>query len=384
MARFSTLIPIGFEVQLRSGVLAPAAGVLPNRTVALFDEPAAGANPETQRFSQFGLPLGPEIDLGPLENPVGGGVSRSLIEPLRGGGYVAGWLESFSQATDSRYAVVNANDELLVVNNFGNSGRATGLAATDLPGGGFALVETVSGILGESAALHFQRFTAQGAAIGEPLTLAAQSGGAGTLFYSDPQALTLNGSTELLWIARDGVHVGRLAANNTFQSQLLDPGQAADLDAVRLNDGRIVATWAEPNGFDAFVMAAVFDPANPGQANVFKVGDADAFSTNTDPELAALRSGGWAISWHDGESDGSTTARTFGPTGDGSPEFHARGDFIGTDSAGRVLATRVDADGDVFLARYFELSLPFFIPGLDTLPFSLPQPTLSTAQELGI
>ncbi|MBC6982079.1 hypothetical protein [Caulobacter sp. 17J80-11] len=379
MPRFSTLVPIGPEALLRSDVLAPAAGVLPNRTVALFDEPAAGADPETQRFGQFGRPLGPRVDLGPLENPDGGGVSHSLIEPLRGGGYVAGWLESFSQATDSRYAVIGPDDRLLVSTTFGNSGRVSGLAATDLPGGGFALLETVSGIFGESAALHFQRFTAQGAPIGQPLTLAAQSGGAGTLSYSDPQALALNGATELLWIARDGVHAGRLAADNSFQSQLLDAGQAADLDAVRLNDGRVVATWAEPNGFDAFVMAAVFDPAHPDQARVFKVGDADAFASATDPELAALKSGGWAVSWHDGQADGSTTARTFGPTGDASPEFHARGDFIGTDAFGRVLAMRVDPDGDVFLSRYFELSLPFFIPGLDVV--HQPQSALAAAQE---
>jgi hypothetical protein len=354
-----TLIPIGRETPLVEGVLAPTAGVLKNGDAALFFQTGLDGTLATQRFSPFGFERGPRVDLGPLETPSGGAVAFADVAGLKGGGYVAVWGEAFSNAVSSRYAVVNGDDQLVTVQDFGNSGRTSGVAATGLPGGGFALVETRTGILGEFADLQFQRFTAQGDPAGDLLTLAPISSPTAGLFYRDPQAVSVAGGVELLWIAQDGVHAGLVGNDDAFSQRLISAGQAEDLDAARLADGRVVATWTEPEGDTARIVGAVLDPSRPDRAPVeFTVGDSPVFVTDADPQVVALRGGGWAVSWHEGDPDGSTTARAFTAGGVGGREFDGHGDFVGS-ANGLVQSLRTDADGDVFLFRFLDASRLF-------------------------
>ncbi|MBC6982981.1 hypothetical protein [Caulobacter sp. 17J80-11] len=380
MARnlYDTLLPLGREARLSIDGEHRAIAVLGDGSVAELYQGFSGDLGDTlqvQRFSVTGKALSAPVSAG-ANGPTGANSFGGGLAPLDDGGFVATWMVAFSHSVTPQFSTFDKSGALRGGGD-GLSGQASSVAAGGMPGGGFVIAEAASDLFGQFAAIVLQRYTAAHTPDGEAMLIATREDPfGGGLFYNDLQVQRVaGGGVELLWTSREGVHAALVKADGTVVESLLSDGFAADLDTARLADGRIVATWAEADGAASHIRAAVFDAADLAAGHLpseIAVGDASVFAGEAEPEVVALRSGGWAVSWHDGDADGGTLGRTFGARGAAGEVFNAHGDFIGTDATGRVVSARVDAEGDVFVARYHVISAPIWIPGLDRIPMRLP------------
>jgi hypothetical protein len=352
----ATLKVAGPEIRLAVSDVTDAA-VLKDGSIVVASNPQTDddAGLHVQRFSATGAALGGPGTL-PSDSQQGKNAAGAEITPLADGGFTVIWTSAYSHSVWGEFARFDASARFVSGGGGSGGGYLTDEAVIARPDGGWVHFEADGSLFGANASLSVGAVRGDGTELPERVFGVVEDLRTAGLNYGDLTGVAWGDNAQLFWGNRQGLRTALFGPDGMKQERLLS-ATGGEVDATRLRDGRVAATWVEHKGADAFVYETTFDPARMGRCSHYTPQKVLVAQTHdvvgaTDPEIVALKDGGFALSWHAGDAGGHTQARVYSATGQAGAVFAAEGDFIGTDAQGRVVSTRLDGDGELFVERY--------------------------------
>jgi Ca2+-binding RTX toxin-like protein/subtilisin-like proprotein convertase family protein len=272
-------------------------------------------------------------------------------------------LTSSGSIIGNKFAV-NTN-----TNNWQNAAEITALA----DGGWLAVWRS-----DHNARIQGQRYNANGAAVGEEVNLTGNMDSRGGIVVAMPDGgwiFAFHGSGvsgwETLFSRYDasGNIVGEpVRANSTTLSDQFDPALAI------LADGGWVIAWTSDgqDGFGYGVYAQRYNADGSPRGSEVQV-NTYTRSAQTEPAIAALKDGGWVVTWTSSGQDGSNTGiYSQRYTADGLAYGDVKLEFVGLPTNDRLIGDGADntfagGAGDDYLAGGGGNDLLISGAGLDTL-----------------
>ena len=287
---------------------------------------AEGNNVKAQIYDAAGVAVGGEI----LVNTVTAGAQASpSVAKLASGGFVVSWSDSSGQGGDSSPQGIKAQifdsaggmvgGEFLV--NTQTFNQQSGVNLVSLPTGGFLATWNNSSLVGgdtSASGIKAQFFDAAGGKVGGEVLINTTISN----FQLTPKAAMLaSGHFVVTWV--DSSASGGDTANESIRAQIIDSA-GAKVDGeflvntstaagqygqgvTALVSGGFVVTWRDDSplgdGSNSSIKAQIFDAAGVKLGSEFVVNTTTA-SFQTEPDVTALLSGGFLVTWQDSSNQG--------------------------------------------------------------------------------
>ena len=298
----------------------------------------------------------------------------SSVAALSDGGYVIVW-ESLDQDAPSTWGIYgqryDANGgrvggEILI--NTTVAGSQNDPEVVGLTGGGFAVVWRGSASDGASHFLRGQVYDVNGASVGGEFVVEGSSGFDGR----QPHLIALDtGGFAVAYSGRQADFLGNVflttfgptggpALAEVPVSATANQGET-EIDLDQLSNGNLVVTFRQSGvDFTTDVFARIYSPALVPITGEFQV-NTSLTSSQTDPRVAALTTGGFVVTWttQDSDADGSSfavMAQRFDASGNpvgeeflvNEPSISAQyeSDVIGLDGGAFAIIYRDDSGSD--------------------------------------
>jgi hypothetical protein len=272
-----------------------------------------GTSVHGQRFAANGVPVGSEFQVNTY-TPYN--QSEATITGLTGGGFVVAWTSQnedgstygvFAQRFDA--LSVPQGSPFLVNSNTASNQSQADIAA--LPGGGFVATWYSDSQSGEYAAVYMQRFDANGAKVGPETKVNTSTGFTGN-YQAEPAVASFADGSFVIAFRSDGedgsgtgVYFQRFAANGSAlgaeaRANSFTDGNQYETDVTVLQDGRFVIVWRSDNqdGSSAGIFGQRFAANGTPEGSEFRI-NTDTTGNETAPSITALSTGGFAVTYYD-------------------------------------------------------------------------------------
>ena len=287
-----------------------------------------------QRYNAEGVIVGPEF-------LVNGNVLGSQVDPqvagLVGGGFVVTWTDQDSSVDGSGWGVfaqqyqadgTPQGSQFLVNTTISSSQYEPSVAA--LNDGGYLIAYRDGGNADGSAdGVFAQRYDAAGATVGVEFQVNTET----SSNQFDPSVASLaDGGFVIAWTsvnsgsAGDGDGWGTFAqrynaagtpVGSEFQVNTNVQGSQYEAVVVGLSGGGFVVAWRDDSGLDGSgngVFAQLYDASGAQVGGEFRVNETTS-NSQTEPAIAALDNGGFAVAWRDGNSPDDVFAQQYDAVG---------------------------------------------------------------------
>ena len=298
------------------------------------EQDGAGSGIFGQRYSADGVIVGPEFL---INTQVLGNQVDPQVTGLSGGGFVVTWTDQVSNADGSSWGIFaqrfDADGQALGSQFQVNSVTASAQyepSITALNDGGFIVAYRDGGNADGSAdGVFAQRYDASGATAGGEFQINTQA----SSNQFDPGVASLaDDGFVVVWTsvtsgsAGDGDGWGTFgqrfdAAGNAVggEFQVNTNIQSSQYEAVvtGLTGGGFVVTWRDDSGLDGSgsgIFAQVYDAGGAPVGGEFRVNETTS-NLQTEPAIAALDNGGFAVAWRDGNSADDIFAQKYDAAG---------------------------------------------------------------------
>ena len=287
-----------------------------------------------QRYNAEGVIVGPEF-------LVNGNVLGSQVDPqvagLVGGGFVVTWTDQDSSVDGSGWGVFAQQYQAdgtpqgtqFLVNTTTSSSQYEPSVAV-LNDGGYLIAYRDGGNAdGSFDGVFAQRYDAAGATVGVEFQVNTEA----SSNQFDPSVASLaDGGFVIAWTsvnsgsAGDGDGWGTFAqrynaagtpVGSEFQVNTNVQGSQYEAVVVGLSGGGFVVAWRDDSGLDGSgngVFAQLYDASGAPVGGEFRVNETTS-NSQTEPAIAALDNGGFAVAWRDGNSPDDVFAQQYDAVG---------------------------------------------------------------------